>query len=798
MIRNYLKIAFRNALKNRTFSLINVLGLAIGLAAAMATLLFVKKELSFDTFHKNRENIYQVCLNATFDDKNYEKWSEAPNKVGPYLKANLPEVKQQVRIHHHQFGQIAFVSSGEKHLTEKKVYYADPTILEIFDFNFKQGNPKTALERPNTAIIRHSTAQKYFGNQNPIGKTLKIDNATDVEITGVFDEFEGDTHLDYDILASFATVGWASRPDNQSWSNASFETFLLLQPNTNIANFEKKIEATVSKERPRKERFYNLFVRPLDEVHLYSADFTNKLAAPYGNSQQTNILIALTIALLLIAAINYMNLSTARLQRSFKEVGISKTLGANFGQMIQRFYSETFLFVTLGLFLSILFLIGLLPFINDLTEETLSLSFLGKAWFWIILLGIWLGIIVLAGAYPAITFSRYSPKFMMQTAHQPKSGTSIFRKSLVVFQFVASVVLIVMVIVFQLQINYLGNKNLGFKAEQVVAVLTSNLDKKEQFDGLENEFRNQAAVKQVAFTQSFSGIGTSLRTLQNPKNEKESAPMYTTRCRPEMLETMQIKLLAGRMISKKQSQDTTAEMVINKTAADYLGLKPEQVIGKKLKVFNDYGDEVVGVIEDFHFQSMHDKIVPFAFHNARTEGYSYLMVRLESKDLMKSMAKLEEVYKKAVPNAAFEYTFVDKHLENLYRAEKRISKVITLFAFLAIFIACLGLFGLATFSAEVRTKEIGIRKVLGASVLSIVNLLSKDFLKLILIALILASPLAYYLGQNWLQSFAYRIDISWWMFIVSGGLVVLIAFLTVSYQSIKAALMNPVKSLKSE
>lgn len=798
MIRNYLKIAFRNALKNKTFSLINLLGLAIGLAAAMATLLFVEKELSYDTFHKNYDHIYQICLNATFDDKNYEKWSSAPNKMGPYLKENLPEIKQQARILHHEFGNLAFVSSGEKHLTEKKLFYADPTIFEIFDFNFKEGNPQTALARPNTAVIRRSTAQKYFGSEDPMGKTLKIDNTIDVEITGIFDDFEGNSHLDYDILASFTTMKWASNPKAQTWSNASFETFLLLAPNTNLNNFESKIEQVISKENPRKNRFYNVFLRPLSDVYLHSAEFTQKIDAPYGNAQQTNILIALAIALLLIAAINYMNLSTARLQHSFREVGINKALGANFGQMIQRFYSETFLFITLGLILSILILSTFLPFINQLTEENLSLNFLNQSWFWMVLIGIWLTIIALAGAYPAMTFSRYSPKLMMQTANQPKTGPSLFRKSLVVFQFVASIVLIIAVIVFQSQISYLRHKNLGFKPEHVVAIMTTNISQKEQFDALENEFKALSMVKQAAFTQSFTGIPTSLRTLPNPKSANESSNLYTCRARPEILETMQVKLLAGTTVPKRAPSDTINKVVLNKTAVTYLGLTPEQALGKKIKVFSEYGDEIVGVVEDFHFQSMHEKIVPFAFHNAPTENYSYLMVRLNSDELLKNMAVLEHVYKKTIPNSAFEYVFVDQHLNNLYRAEKRISKVVTLFAFLAIFVACLGLFGLATFSAEVRTKEIGIRKVLGASIFSIINLLSKDFLKLILVAIVLASPLAYFAINNWLQNFAYRINIQWWMFLVSGALVVIIALLTVSYQALKAALMNPVKSLKTE
>lgn len=798
MIHNFLKMAWRKAVQNRLFSIINLLGLSIGLAASLATLLYVKKGLSYDTFQKNYDNIYQVCLNTSFDDIKFEKWSSAPNKVGPYLKAHLPEIRQQVRILHHDYGNLSFISTGEKHLPEKKLYYADQSILEIFDFKLNSGDIKTALSRPNTAIISKETAQRYFGVVNPIGKTINIDNSFDIEITGVFEPFEGNSHLDYNILASFETMKWASNPDAQTWSNASFETFLLLNPNTNISNLGKKIEDAISKEAPRKDRFYDVFLRPLNQVHLYSNDFTNKIDAPYGDARQINILIVLAIALLLIAAINYMNLSTARLQRSFREVGINKVLGANVGQMTLRFFAETFLFVTTGLLLSILILSISLPSLNKLTEEYMTYAFLQEKWFWSILGTIWISLILLSGAYPAINFARLSPKFMLQSVSLPKTSTSLLRKGMVVFQFTASVILIVMLVAFNQQIEFLRNKNLGFNKEHVVGVMVSNLKDKAQFDALENEIKSLSAVKQAAFVQAFPGVSTSLRTLANPKKPNESSNLYTTRTRPEIIETLDLKIIAGKTLEKKLPSDTTVQLVVNKKAVEYLGLTPEQAIGKKFNVFTEYGDEIVGVVEDFHFQSLHQQIVPFAFHNARTESYTYLMVRLNTNDILQNMASLEKTYKKVIPNSAFEYVFLNDHIDNLYTSEKRIAKVVSIFAILAIFVACLGLFGLTTFSAEVRTKEIGIRKTLGANVINIVNLLARDFMALVMLALLFATPIAYYFINTWLQNFAYHVPISWSMFLFAGVLVIILALFTISYQAIKAAMANPIHSLKSE
>ena len=798
MLQNYLKIAFRNLLNNKVYSFINIGGLAIGLASVMATVLFLKKELSFDTFHKNFDNIYQVCLNVSFDNKNFEKWANSPNKVAPYLKASLPEIKQTVRILHHNFGSLAFVSAGQKHFTEKHLFFADASILELFDFRLSQGNIKTALARPKTAIIRRSIAQKYFGDQNPVGKTLNIDNRFDLEITGVFDDFEEGTHLEYDILGSFTSVEWASLPANLSWGNASFETFLLLQPKANIKKLEAKIEQMIAKEIPRKERPFGFFLRPLAEVHLQSDAFTNKTAATYGSAQQTNILIGLAFALLLIAGINYINLSTARLQRGFKEVGINKALGAGFGNMIQRFYVETFLYVTAALILSIIFLELLLPYLNIITATNLKLDFFKQPWILLFLGGVWLFFSLLSGAYPSYIFANYSPKNLIKSTSQPKSGSTLFRKSLVVFQFVGSIVLIVSIIVFQLQLKFLRTKELGFKPEQVVAVMVSNLQEQNKYDALENSFKALNSVKSVALSQSFPGLETSLRTLTNPKNKNESVGLYSNKANPEIIATLGIKLLAGRPLAPKQASDTTVQIVINRTAAVYLGYKPEQAIGKKINVFNDYGDEIVGVVEDFHFQSMHDKIVPFAFHNASTEQYVYMLLRIDTNELENTLASIESTYKKVMPNAAFEAVFLDQHLANLYVSEQKMANVVSVFAFLAIFIACLGLFGLATFTAEARTKEIGVRKVLGASVNNIITLLSVDFIKLVGIAIIIACPVAFYFMNRWLQNFAYRVDMEWWVFALAGLAAVAIAMLTVGYQALKAALMNPVKSLKTE
>lgn len=796
MLTNYLKIAWRGLMKSRLFTLLNLLGLATGLAVALLLMLYVKDELLFDQYHAKVGRIYRVGVTATFDGQNW-KWANSPNAVGPAMKDELSGVEEQVRVLRHNFGQTAFVNSSNRKFAEKRFYWADGSLFNVFDIPLIQGNPATVLAAPSKVVISESTAKRYFGAANPIGKVLRVDNSDTLEVTGVYRDFPSTSTLDADLIGSFSTIRWAK---NLSWSNASFETYLLLQPQVKQEPVEQQMLAVLNKNIPKTEQWYTLWLQPLTDVHLYSADITNANTTRIGDYQQVKILLLLAVVILVIACINYMNLATARSQIRFREVGVVKTVGATMVHLVSRFYLETGLVVGLAL-LSAIGLVGVsLPFVNQLTEKELSLSDVLTPGVATGLLLIGLFITLLAGSYPAFYLSSFSPKQLLNTTFRKRSGAGLFRRSLVVIQFSASVILMVSTLIFYYQLRFIQNKKLGFEPTQVVAITTAGSRDGRQLDALMNDYRRLSSVVEVCQAQAFPGYGGSGRTLSRPDNHKEGTAIRTNRVDPHFIDVLGLKLLAGTTIPlTRAKEDTIIRVVVNKKAVDYLGYTPEQAIGKKANnVFGWNNTEIVGVVEDFHFESLHAPIGAYAFHNNNSEWQPYLLVKTRTDNLPETMQQLERIFRKDLPDSAFEYTFLNEFLNTLYRSEQRTAQVVMVFSGLAILIACLGLFGLATFTAEQRTKEIGVRKVLGASVFSIVSLLSRDFLKLVLAAILIATPMAWYAMNQWLEGFAYRIDIPWWIFVVSGAAAVLIAFITISFQSIKAAFMNPVTSLKGE
>ncbi|WP_020594753.1 ABC transporter permease [Spirosoma panaciterrae] len=799
MLQNYLKIAWRGLLKNRLFTSLNLLGLATGLAVALLLMLYVKDELLFDKHHSKADRIFRVGLTATFDGKSMN-WANAPNAVGPALKADIPTVEQQVRLLRHNFGETAFIKSGDKKFAETNFYWADGSLFDIFDVELTKGNPKTVLDGPHKVVLSQSTAERYFGSDNPVGKILYVDNRDTLEVTGVYKNFPGTSTLDADMIGSFSSVRWAQNP---SWSNASFETYVLLSPQAQETQVEGQMVGLVDKNVPKAEQWYKIWLQPLTEVHLYSADMTNANTTRIGDLRQVKILLILAIVILLIASINYMNLATAKAQIRFREVGVIKTVGASAGHLITRFYLETGLMVTLALTLAIGLVTLGLPLFNQMTDKQIPFAALLTPEVIVGLLLIGLLITLIAGSYPAFYLSSFSPKYLLSTTFRNQSGAGLFRRSLVVIQFAASVILMVCTFIFYQQLQFIQAQKLGYEPTQVVAVMTSAAKDKTQIDALMNDYRSLSSVVEVCRAQTFPGRGASGRTLSrsgSSTNSSEGMAIQTNRVGKEFMDVLGLKLLAGHTLPAiKDEKDTTVQVVLNKKAVDYLGLTPQKAIGQKAhNLFGWDRAEIIGVVDDFHFQSLHTPIGAYAFHNADTESRPYLLIKTRTAQLSQTMRQLEAVFQKDMPDSAFEYTFLDEFLNTLYRSEQRTAQVVLVFSALAILIACLGLFGLAAFTAEQRTKEIGVRKVLGASVSSIVTLLSKDFLKPVLIAILLASPIAWWAMNQWLADFAYRVNIQWWVFVLAGLLAIGIALLTVSFQSIKAALVNPVKSLKTE
>lgn len=798
MLRNYLKILLRNFIRNKTFSVINILGLSVGLTCVLLIGLYVVDEFSFDRHHEKLDRIFMVITEATFDGQT-NRWTGVVNKAATTIAKEIPEVEKAVRLFPHEFGNLAFISTDTMKSSEKMVMWADPEVFDVLSFTFLKGDPATALVRPNTAVISENTARKYFGTTDVLGKTIKIDNETDLEITGVFENPPQASRFQHPIIASFNSH-WFGKENNQSWDNASFETYLLLHPNVNPSDVERKFVEMIDRNIEKNNQWFTLKLKPLKDAYIYSndiQDFANP-ESKKGDINQIKILIGLGLIVLLIAAVNYMNLSTAQSQRRFKEIGISKTLGVTSRQLARQFYTETSAFVLIAMLLSILFSGLFLPVFNSVTGKFLTVSFLWNSWFWACFILTWALLSLLAGFYPALYLSSFSPKRVLKNSASGVGGNVSLRKSLVVVQFSVSIVLIISTIILYQQLNFIRNKKLGYKPEQVVAILTSGAENSGQVASLKTEIERIPEVLKSVRSQSYPGAGASGRNIPPLDGKGEGKSLSTVRATSEILEVLGIHLIAGKTLSEnKLKEDTTIQVVLNKTSVDFLGITPEEAVNRKIQIGGFGLVEITGVTDDFHFASMHDEIGAYCFHNAKTETYNYLLVNLQTENLPATMAQLEESYKKVIPSA-FEFTFLEQRLKTLYKEDQQLAQVIFIFASLAIFIACLGLYALAAYTTEQRTKEIGIRKALGASVFQLANMLSKDFIQLVLISFLVAAPAGYFMMKEWLLGFAYRIEVSPLILLVAGITALLIAWLTVGVESVKAANTNPINSLRSE
>ncbi|MBS1488277.1 MAG: ABC transporter permease [Bacteroidetes bacterium] len=796
MLTNYFKIAFRNLLRYKSFSVINIAGLTIGLITFLMISLYVTDELSFDRFHEKANRVFRVNIKSDYDNQTHQ-WGKVPNKVAPTVANEIPEVEKAARVFHHNFGDIAFISTDKEKFAEKELYFADPAIFDIFSIPLLEGDPAKALARKGTVILSETAAKKYFGSQSPVGKSITVDNFINLEVTGVYKDFPSHSSLACQVIGSFSSIHFG-RDENQNWGNASFETFLLLREKTSPAIVNQKIAAMLEHNIPKDDRWFSLSLQPLVDIHLHSdmleASFDRQV---YGDYNQVKIMMMLALAVLIIAAVNYMNLTTAQSQRRNKEVGVSKTLGATFGQMSFKFFFEASIIVFISLVCSVCLFCLLLPFINNLTGKNIQAAYLFNPYFIGSFVGVWLLLTMLSGFYPAFYLSSFSPKSVIQKVAASR-GQAAVRKGLVVFQFSISIILICCTLIFYRQMNFISQKKLGYKPEQVVAVMVSAAKQEKQISSLKTEFESLPEVKKVSISQSYPGIGTSGYTLTPEGLEQRGTSILATRASSEIIDVLGIHLLAGKTLPEtKDPKDTTVQVVLNKSAIDYLHLTPEEAIGRHVKIFYNQPTEIVGVAEDFHFGSMHQKISPYCFNNSRDNSMGYLLVRMDTKDVSATLAKLESTYQKIIPSA-FEYSFIDEQMAKLHAADKRLTVVVTLFAGLAIFVACLGLYALAAFTAEQKTKEIGIRKVMGASVAQLVNMLSKEFLLLVVVAFAVGIPASYYLMNRWLEGFAYRTEIGLYVFVWAGIISLVIAWLTVSIESLKAAHADPVKSLRSE
>ncbi|MFD1145181.1 ABC transporter permease [Larkinella insperata] len=796
MLTNYLKIAWRNLLRNWGFSAINVLGLTVGVTACLLISLYVRHELSYDQFHAKANRIYRLVtdIKTPTETINTESTSFA---MANAVKTGLPEVEQAVRL----LNRGMLVQRGEHKFQEDGLVFADSAFFQVFSFPLLKGNPQTALVAPFSIVLTEKAALKYFGNEDPIGKALMLDGRNSATVTGVVADVPDNSQIKFDLLASMSTMTKAFAPGlDDQWGNFGPITYLLLRDRTTSAAVTARMPDLVQRQAgsfmEKNKMYYSLFLEPLTDVYLRSTRQTQE------SGSITNIYVFSIVAgfILLIACINFMNLVIARSSERAKEVGVRKVVGAVRSQLTGQFLSESVLLSLIAFVLAGILCELLLPAFNMLSGKIISHSLFTDGTYWLTLLGLAALVGGFAGIYPALVLSSFKPIAVLKGRFVSSSQGILLRRTLVVVQFMISVALTIGTLVAYRQLNFMRNQQLGFQKDQTLVV---SLPDRDFMTKNQRSLRNQLAalpgVQAVAVSSHLPGGGSlgAYTEIENKTGEMQAANMGLYSVDFDFLPQYGVKLVAGRIFSPEFSTDSTQALVINEAAARALGYaSPAQIVGKRFAQWGRTG-RIIGVVKDFHTSSLREKIGPLTLR-IEPGDFSLFSLKVKGADATATIQKLERFWKTAVPQRPFEYYFLDQAFDKQYRAEERFGRLFLYFSGLAIFIACLGLFGLTSYTTAQRTKEIGVRKVLGASVPNIVLLLSKDFLKLVLIAVILAAPVAWWAMDTWLQDFAYRINVEWWILVLAGVLAVTIAFLTVSFQSIKAALTNPVKSLRTE
>lgn len=802
MLRNYFITAWRNIWKNSFYSGLNILGLAIGMAACIVIMLFVFYEQSFDGQHTKA--IYRLNEVQKFEGM------VAPQKVAlsmypmaSALKAEFAEVKNFTRIRENGNMQLGI---GEKKIVAPIVKYVDSTFLQMFDFKLLEGNRNIVLQKPNSILLTKETAFKLFGNQTAVGKTISrySNDTTQLTVTGILENIPGNSHLQFDALISFSTIYRPHMMEN--WGGNWLVTYLELAPNTNVAAMEKKFPAFLKRHMAQDENWknYELFLQPLKEVHGGSTSITHD----YQNHQKfdvtyTYIFSVIALIVLVIACINFMNLSTARSAGRAREVGIRKSIGAARLQLAGQFIGESVLVCLIAMLLGVGLVQLLLPFVVELSQRPLRLPLFTDPWLLLVIPGGAVFIGVLAGLYPAAYLSSFKPVKVLKGSIQVGKNKGMLRNILVVGQFTGAICLIIATVFVLQQLRFMQKKDPGFTREQIV-LIPLNFASNPKYHSIKQELQGSTLIAGV--TGSGQRLGNNLH--QNgmvfrgngPERRVTSSLVIVD---PDFLTLYNIRMIAGRNFSNDYSDNGKSYIINESMARELLKDHPKAPISSLLgKQYGFMGmdslGQIVGITADFNFNSLHHKVETLTLYNQRNWGFNEISVRIDGSRAKEALAFIEATWKKQVPGHAFEYSFLDEHFEQLYKADAQVSKIVSALATLAIIIACLGLFGLAAYASEKRVKEIGIRKVLGASVQNIVGLLSRDFVKLVLIANLIAWPLAWFALNRWLQDFAYRIDITWWVFVAAGLAALLIALFTVSFQAIKAAVTNPVQSLRTE
>ena len=785
MLKNYIKTAWRNLLNNKFYSAINIAGLTIGLAVGILILIWVQDELSFDSFHKQTKDIYRLELFGGTGTSR-QIWSVGVAPIGPLIKQQLPQVRDFVRLTGNY--EYSLYKYRDKVFGDEQNVFADPSFFSVFDFPLVEGNAAKPFTDDNSVVITKKTAEKFFKNQEPIGKIIVADDKANFTVSGVIDDFPKNSSFQCDMIMPIShhikTMLGNHIDLNTNFSFFSYETYLLLKPEADLKSLAVQIRQIHLNHKPDDTDAEYLLL-PLAKMHLYNADMTDKGMAT------VRIFIIIALLILVIACINYVNLSTARSMLRSKEISMRKIIGAGKAQLFMQFIIETALLFALATALAIGLIFALMPIFNQVSGKQMSFN-LGDYHIWGILLLSIAGTLAASSIYPALLLSSFEPLKALKGKISANIGDVLFRKILVVIQFSFSVILIIGTMVITGQLNYIRSKDLGYDKTHVFAFWMRDMGK--HYDAVKAELLKQPGVLTV--TRSNQNIvhvgGISGDTDWDGKAPNQTFIVHPIVIDKDFISFFKMKMAAGSSFTG--AVNDSAHYILNETAIRELGMKDP--IGKRFRA-GPINGTIIGVVKDFHFASMKEKIAPSVFLYI-PQYFTTLYIKTTGRDAPKAIHATETQFKQYNGQYPFSYIFLDDIFNNIYKGEQREGTLFTDFAAIAIFISCLGLLGLAAYTAQIRTREIGVRKVLGASVSGIVQLLAKDFIKLVLISILIASPLAWYFMYKWLQDFAYKIDISGWVFALAGTMAIVIAFITISFQAIKAAVANPVKSLRSE
>ena len=792
MLKNYFKIALRNLYRHKGFTLLNISGLAIGMTAGFLVLLYVNFELSYDRMHSKSDSIYRIVADIDTPSEKIEA-NMAAWPVGPNLKKEFPEILKSTRVLN---GDLTFVIENVN-FVEDNVIAVDSAFFEIFDFELIKGDKSQLLKHPNSLVISETIAAKYFKTENPIGQNLVVDGFDNPAIvTGVMKDIPENSHIQADILISMITYTAPPSERDEQWGNYGPSIYILTTNGVDPKNLEAKfpafLEERTGDDMRESKMFVTLFLEPFKDVYLKS----ERGGSITGSLNNVYVFSIIGLFILLIASINFINLATARSVERAKEVGIRKVIGAAKNQLAFQFIGESIILCTIAFFVAVgLTALGL-PYFNELAGKTVSTGIFVEPINILYLFILAMTIGTIAGIYPAIILSSFKPVSVLKGRFSTGTKGILLRKSLVVVQFTISITLIIGTIVIYNQMQFMQNQDLGFNKEQTL-VIPSEIGNSQ--DALINSISKIPGVKGTALTSSVPGSGNpaAYSEIENQQGDLQVANLDLYFVNEDYIKQLGMEIVAGRDFSRDFASDSSQAMIINEKAVTLLGYaNAEDAIGANYQQWGSNG-EVIGVVKDFNFRSLQQEISPITMRLDPTSTY-IITVKIEGNNTAQTLASIEETWQSMIPAAPFEYYFLDELFDNQYQAEEQFKDLFMSFALLAIFISCLGLLGLAAYSTIQRKREIGIRKIIGASVSSIINLLSKEFVKLVAIAFIISAPLAWYFMHNWLEDFAYKIDIKWWMFVVAGLGSMIIALVTVSFQAIKAATSNPVKSISIE